>query len=51
MWNAKTCVMTVIIGANRTIPKSVKNFLKDMPGMHDIKELLKNTSTQHCAHT
>jgi len=46
MWNAKTCVMTVIIGASGTIPKYVRNYLKDMSGMHDIKELQKNTRTQ-----
>jgi hypothetical protein len=39
MWNVKTKVTPVIIGATETIPKSFRKYLSSIPGQHDIKEL------------
>jgi hypothetical protein len=41
MWNVKTRVMPVIIGATGTIPKSFRKYVSDIPGNNDIKELQK----------
>jgi hypothetical protein len=41
MWNVKTQVMPVIIGAIGTISKSFRKYLSSVPGKHDIKELQK----------
>jgi hypothetical protein len=41
MWNVKTKVTPVIIGATGTISKSLRKYLSSIPGKHDIKELQK----------
>jgi hypothetical protein len=41
MWNVRTEVIPVIIGATGTISKSFRKYLKKVPGKHDIKELQK----------
>jgi hypothetical protein len=41
MWNVKTKVMPVIIGATGTISKSFRKYLSSIPAKHDIKELQK----------
>jgi hypothetical protein len=41
MWNIKTKVIPVIIGATGTISKSLRKYLSNIPGKHDIKELQK----------
>jgi hypothetical protein len=41
MWNVKTKVTPVIIGATGTISKSFTKCLSSTPGKHDIKELQK----------
>jgi hypothetical protein len=41
MWNVKTQVMPVIIGAIGAISKSFRKYLSSVPGKHDIKELQK----------
>jgi hypothetical protein len=41
MWNVKTHVTAVIIGATGTISKSFRKYLSSVPGKHDIKELQK----------
>jgi hypothetical protein len=41
MWNVKTKMVPVIIGATGTISKSVRIYLKNVPGKDDIKELQK----------
>jgi hypothetical protein len=41
MWNVKTKVTPVIIGATGTISKSFTKYLSSIPGKHDIKELQK----------
>jgi hypothetical protein len=49
MWNVKTKMMPVIIGATGTISKSFRRYLSSIPGKHDIKELQKTAilSTAH----
>jgi hypothetical protein len=41
VWNVKTKVTPVIIGATGTISKSFRKYLSSVPGKHDIKELQK----------
>jgi hypothetical protein len=41
MWNVKTRVIPVIIGAIGTISKSFRKYMSDIPGNHDVKELQK----------
>jgi len=41
MWNVKTKVISVIIGATGTISKSFKIYMSNIPGKHEIKELQK----------
>jgi hypothetical protein len=41
MWNVKTKVTPVIIGATGTISKSFRKYLSSIPGKDDIKELQK----------
>jgi hypothetical protein len=50
MWNVKTKVTPVIIGATRTISKSLRKYPSNMTGKHDIKELQK-TAVLGTAHT
>ena len=41
MWNVKTRVIPVIIGATGTVSKSFRKYVSDIPGNHDVKELQK----------
>jgi hypothetical protein len=41
MWNVKTKVIPVIIGATGTISKSFRKYLSNIPGNHEVKELQK----------
>jgi hypothetical protein len=41
MWNVKTNVIPVIIGATGTISKSFRKYLSYAPGVHKVKELQK----------
>ena len=41
MWNVKTKVIPVIIGANVTISKSFRKYVSNIPGKHEVKELQK----------
>jgi hypothetical protein len=50
MWNVKTKVAPVIIGATGTVSKSFRKYLSNIPGKHDIKELQK-TAILGTAHT
>jgi len=43
MWNAKTKVIPVIIGATGTISKSFRKYMSNIPGKHEVKELQKTT--------
>jgi len=39
MWNVKTKVISVIIGATRTISKSFRKYVSNVPGKHEVNEL------------
>ena len=41
MWNVKTKVIPVIIGAAGTISKSFRKYVSNIPGNHEVKELQK----------
>jgi len=41
MWNVKTKVIPVIIGATGTISKSFRKYMNNIPGKHEVKELQK----------
>jgi hypothetical protein len=41
MWNVKTRVIPVVIGATRTISKSFRKYVTTIPGNHDVRELQK----------
>jgi hypothetical protein len=49
MWNLKTEVIPVVIGATGTISKSFRKYLSNIPGNHDVGELQK-TATLGTAH-
>jgi hypothetical protein len=38
MWNVKTTVIPVIIGATGTISKSFRKYVSTIPGNHAVKE-------------
>ena len=40
-WKVKTRVIPVIIGATRTISKSFRKYISNIPGNHEVKELQK----------
>jgi hypothetical protein len=50
-WNVKAKVLPVIIGANGTLLKSLMQYLSNIPGNHEIKELQKNSHIGHCTCT
>ena len=50
MWNVKTKVISVIIGATGTISKSFRKYVSNIPGKHEVKELQK-TAILGTAHT
>ena len=41
MWNVKTEVIPVIIGATGTVSKSFRKHVSNIPGKHEVKELQK----------
>ena len=41
MWNVKTKVIAVIIGANGTISKSLRQYLSNITEKHEINEIQK----------
>jgi len=41
MWNVKTKVIPVIIGATRTISKSYRKYVSNIPGNNEVKEVQK----------
>ena len=41
MWNVKTRVIPVIIGATGTISKLFRKYVSDIPGNRDVRELQK----------
>jgi hypothetical protein len=49
MWNVKAKVIPVLTEANGTVSKSLKQYLSNRPGKHEIKEL-QSTATLCTAH-
>jgi len=49
MWNVKTKVIPVIIGATGTVSKSFRKYVSNITGKHEINELQK-TSVLGTAH-
>ena len=49
MWNVKTNVIPVIIGATGTISKSFRKYVSNLSGDHEVKEL-QNTAILGTAH-
>ena len=41
MWNVKTKVIPVIIGAAGTISKTFRKYVSNIPGNHEVKKLQK----------
>ena len=41
MWNVKTKVIPVIIGATGTVSMSFRKYVSNIPGKHEVKELQK----------
>jgi hypothetical protein len=41
MWNVKTRVIPVIIGATGTISKSFRKYVSNVPGNREVRELQK----------
>ena len=41
MWNVKTKVIPVIIGATGTISKSLRKYVNNVPGIREVNELQK----------
>ena len=41
LWNVKTKVIPVIIGATGTISKSFRKYVSNIPANHEVKELQK----------
>ena len=50
MWNVKTKMIPVIIGATGTISKSFRKYVRNIPEKHEVKELQK-TAILGTAHT
>jgi len=51
MWKVKTKVIPVITENNGTNSKSLRQYLSNIPGKHEIKELQTNSHIGHCTHT
>jgi len=47
MWNVKTKVIAVIIGATGTVSKSLRKYLSNIPGKYKVKELTENSHIVH----
>jgi hypothetical protein len=41
MWNVRTYLIPLIIGATGTISKSFRKYVSNIPGKHEVKELQK----------
>ena len=41
MWNVKATVIPEIIGATGTISKSLRKYVSNIPGHHNVRELQK----------
>jgi hypothetical protein len=51
MWNAKSKLIPVIIGATGTVSESFRKYVSNIPGKHEVKELQKTkTAILNTAH-
>ena len=50
MWNVKTKVIPVILGATGTVSESFRKYVSNIPGKHEVKEL-QQTAILGTAHT
>jgi len=50
LWNVKTEVIQLIIGANESVSESFTKYLSNIPGKQDMKELQKTAIFGHCTH-
>jgi hypothetical protein len=51
MWNVKATVVPEIKESTVTISKSFRQYLSNIPGKQEIKELQKNSRIGHCTRT
>ena len=51
MWIMKVKVTPVIIWATGTISELLRQYLSNVPGKREIKELQKHSHIEHCTHT
>jgi hypothetical protein len=51
MWNVKAKVIPVIIGVTGTISKSLRQYLSNITGKHESKEIQKDIPIGHCTQT
>jgi hypothetical protein len=51
MWNVKTGVIPVIIGATGTISKLFRKYVSTVPGNREVRELQQTAILGHCAQT
>jgi len=51
LWNVTAKVIPVIRGATGAISESLRQYLSNIPGKHEIKELQKKSHIWHCALT
>jgi hypothetical protein len=49
MWNVRTKVIPVIIGATGNVSTSFRKYVSNIPGKHEVKEL-KKTAILGCTH-
>jgi len=50
MWNVKANVIPVIIGVTGTVAKSLRQYLNNILGKHEIKDMQKETAIFGTAH-
>ena len=51
IWNVKTKVIPVIIGATGAISKSFRKYVSNVPGKREVKGTIENSHIGHCTHT
>jgi len=51
MWKIKTKFIPVVTEENGTISKSLRQYLSNISGKHEIQELQTNSHIGHCTHT
>jgi len=51
MWSVKPKMIPVMTGATGNVSKSLKQYLSNIPGKREIKEIQKNSHIGHCTRT